>query len=80
MLIYKVLAFLFMIPGVVIVFAAPRIVELWKLDEKTEYELSYDMPEEEVKKYKYNRAMVNVKMLGLLVALPGFIFLIIGFR
>lgn len=80
MLILKILAFLFLIPGVIMVFAAKLAVKKFNLAEKTKINSAYEMDEEESKQYKYLKAIVNFKMLGLLVALPGFILIIIGFR
>ncbi|MDF2523027.1 MAG: hypothetical protein K0R31_668 [Clostridiales bacterium] len=80
MLILRILAFLFIVPGVVMVFASNWAVKKFNLTEKTVVEGEHEMDDEELSEYKRLKAVVNFKMLGLLVALPGFILIIIGFK
>lgn len=80
MLFLRVLAFLFLVPGFGVVFAARRIVEKYNLDKNVRSEYGDEMDEEELKQYKYNKAVVNLKMLGMLIALPGLILIMIAFR
>lgn len=80
MSIYQILGFIFLIPGVMIVFAARWLVGKYSLDSNINCDFESQMNEEEINKYKYNKAVINIKMAGMLVALPGFIFIIIGFR
>lgn len=80
LLILRILAFVFTIPGVFMVFASNWAVEKFNLVDKTQVEFEHEMNEEELRQYKFSKAVVNFKMLGMLVALPGFILIIIGFR
>lgn len=80
MLILKILAFVFIVPGVFTVFAARWLVTKYKLDSKVKCAFEHEMGEEEVAQYKQNKAVVNLKMLGMLVALPGFIMILLLFR
>ena len=79
-MIFKILAFVFLIPGFGLALAAKWVVDRFRLEQKQIYEFEEEMDEEELKQYKYNKAVVNTKMLGMLIALPGLIFLIIAFR
>jgi len=76
----RILAFVFMVPGFITVFAARKIVERFELDKKTKVDATYEMDKEELIKYKYEKAVVNVKLLGMLICLPGVVLTFIAFR
>jgi len=76
----RVMAFIFMVPGFITVFAARKIVEKFELDKKSKADATYEMDEEELKRYKYDKAVVNVKLLGMLISLPGIVLTFIAFR
>ena len=76
----RILAFVFLIPGLAIVYSARRIVEKYSLHDKVECEYEAEMSDEEIAAYKLNKAVVNLKMIGMLIALPGFILAVIAFR
>ena len=79
-LILKILTVVFVIPGMATVLAARWIVKKYALDRKMQCEYEDEMTEEEIAQYKNNKAVINVKMAGMLIALPGFIAAIIAFR
>lgn len=80
MLILRILAFLFLVPGTAMVFGSNWAVRKFNLAEKTAVGGEHSMDEDELKEYKRLKANVNFKMLGMLVALPGFIMIFIGFK
>jgi hypothetical protein len=80
MLLFKILAFIFLVPGVLIVFGARKIVSRFNLGQKAKCDFEYEMNESEIAEYKHNKAVVNMKMIGMLVALPGFILFLIAFK
>lgn len=77
---YRVLAILFILAGSVMVFGARVFVDRFQLQLKSTIDFEHQMDQEEMEQYKMTKAVVNFKMLGLLAALPGFIFIILGFR
>nr|WP_010251779.1 hypothetical protein [Acetivibrio cellulolyticus] len=79
MLYLKVLALIFMISGFASVYLAKYIVNKYNLKERAVCSFEADLTEEELEEYKYNKAIVNVKIFGALVALPGVILILIVF-
>ncbi|MFZ5985835.1 MAG: hypothetical protein ACOYWZ_01755 [Bacillota bacterium] len=77
---YIVLPLLFLVPGFAAVFMAQAIVDRFKLNEKVQCDFEHELSEEEILQYKNNKALLNVKMAGMLTALPGIILIIIIFR
>jgi len=51
-----------------------------KLDERTTCDFEDEITEEELVKYKFDKAVLNVKMAGMLIAFPGLILLLIIYR
>ncbi|NTV91461.1 MAG: hypothetical protein HGA22_14055 [Clostridiales bacterium] len=80
MFVMKVFAFAFLVAGFGTVFAAPVIVRRRKLDEKVQCNFEGELSEEEVKRYKFDKASVNIKLMGLALSLPGLILLYLSFR
>jgi len=76
----KVVGFVFLIPGVLLVFASRWLVRKYRLDNNVKCDFESEISEEDLKEYKYNKAVVNLKMLGMLIALPGFALILIAFR
>lgn len=76
----KVLAFLIIAVGAILVFGAKTIVEKRELDKKIMVDFENEMTEEEVTNYKKQRAVVNVKMIGMIVALPGLVMVLLLFK
>ena len=81
-LILRIMGFLIAACGLVVVYAAPRIVDRKGLADKKQ--LPPDMQEmmkpEEKEKYKRDMAILDVKLKGLLIAAPGFVMVLIAFR
>ena len=80
MIALKVLALVLLVSGVAVVFSARWLVRRYKLDAKAGCSFESEMGEEELKQYKFNKAVVNVKLAGMLVALPGFIIIVFVFK
>lgn len=76
----KILPFIFIVPGFFTVFLARMIVAKYNLDKNQKASFENEMNEEELAGYKVNKAIVNIKMLGMLIALPGLALLIITYR
>lgn len=79
-MILEILTFILLATGIFTVFSAGKIVEHYNLDKKVKSDFEYEMQEEELNSYRHNSAVVNVKILGMLIALPGFILIFIVFR
>lgn len=72
-----ILPLIFIVPGFLVVFAARTLVKKFNLNEKTKCEFESEMSEEELADYKVNKAVVNVKMMGMLIAIPGFVLFVL---
>lgn len=79
-MILKVLAFLFMIVGAVLVYAAGWLVKWFGLEKDVQLGFDHTMDAEELTKLKHTKSIVRVKLLGMLVMLLGLILVIIAFR
>jgi len=79
-LILKAAGFALMAAGFIIVYAAKAIVDRYNLDRNVLPDFENDMNGEEVKKYAYDRTVLNVKLTGMLIALPGIIMVILSFK
>lgn len=80
MLTLKIIGFIFLVAGMIIVYPAPKHVKKYGLDKKIKCDFQNEMNEEEVKAYKQKKAEVNLKMMGMLIMLPGLIMLLIAFK
>ncbi|HOM01560.1 MAG TPA: hypothetical protein PLH43_01860 [Acetivibrio sp.] len=80
MIFLKVLMLLSLVAGFATVFAAKAIVEKFKLNEKAKCDFEDEITEEEAEKYKFDKAVLSVKMTGMLIAFPGLILLLIIYR
>lgn len=74
------MALLFLIVGFGTVFLAKSVVEKYQINEKVTCNFEHEMTEEELLKYKYDKAVVNTKMAGMLIALPGLILIVMLFK
>ncbi len=81
-LILRILGLLLALAGLVVVYAAPRIVDKKGLVSKRKIpaEMAEVMTEEEKTRYKRDMAILDVKLKGLLFAAPGFVLILIAFR
>jgi hypothetical protein len=80
MTLLKILAFIFLIPGILTVFGARKIVSTFNVNRGIKCDFEHEMNESEIAEYKNNKAVVNMKLLGMLIALPGFILFLIAFK
>lgn len=64
--------------GFAMVIAAKSLVRRYDLADKQSCEYSDEMSEEEVESYKFNKASLRIKMMGLIITIPGLILLILG--
>ncbi len=76
----QILAMLFMIPGFGIVYLAKFIVDKYKLNEKAVCNFKHELTDEQLIEYKLNKAVVNIKILGFFIALPGVILLLVSIK
>lgn len=74
-----VISGILVIAGVAVVYAAPRIVEKKKLDEakSVDPERIAGLNEEGIRKFKRESAILDVKVKGVLIALPGAVIVLI---
>ncbi len=79
-MILKVLAFILVAIGAVFIFGARTIVNRFKLNETQRCSYESEMKEEEIELYKTNKAVINIKMLGMIIALPGIVLILVVFR
>lgn len=80
MQILRVVSIILLVIGFGMVAMARWAVEKFELNRNAVCDFEHEMSEDELKQYKVNKAVVNFKMLGMLVALPGLVLFIIGFR
>ena len=76
----KILAFSLILVGAFLVFAAGWIVKRFHMDRDIKIGFEHGMDEDELNNYRFTRAVVNFKMIGMLVMLPGFILVYILFK
>ncbi|MCX7842186.1 MAG: hypothetical protein N2489_03830 [Clostridia bacterium] len=69
----KILGFISIAAGAVMVFGARSFVKKFRLDQSVKCDFENEFTEEELERYKFDKALVNYKMVGLLVALPGLV-------
>lgn len=81
-LILRILGLLIAIAGLIVVYRAPRITDQQGLAEQKMIppDMETVMTPEEKDKYRRDMAILDVKLRGLLIAAPGFIMILIGFR
>lgn len=61
--------------GFALVYAARYIVKKYDLASRQKCEHEAEMEAEEVENYKMNKAVVNIKIIGFVLALPGLVLL-----
>lgn len=81
-IIMKILGGLIAIAGLIVIYGAAKIVDFKKLDEKKQVdpERIATLDEEQVKKFKRDAAILDVKIKGVLIAIPGFLVLLVMFK
>ena len=80
MLALKIMAGILLIAGFVTVLGSKSLVKRFNLDQKVDVKFAHEMNEEEITQYKITKASVDVKMAGMLIALPGIIITLIAFK
>lgn len=78
-MIQKVAGVMFFAGGTAVVFSARWIVSKFNLDKSVTCEYENELDDNEIKSYKYSRAVINVKMAGMLSALPGLVLILVSF-
>ncbi len=76
----KILAGIIIVVGFAIVMMSNRIVKKFEINNKVKLEHEDEMEAEEARDYRMLKASVNVKLFGMLVALPGMVILIMVLR
>ena len=68
--------------GALVIFTAPVIVERFNLAEKraVDEEMKETMTDEELDKYRRYQAILDIKVKGVMFAIPGAIFILVLFR
>lgn len=80
MLILKIIAVVLLVAGFGTVLEAKNLAVKFKTVENTKITFEHEMNEEEMADYKLTKATVNMKMLGMLIALPGIILTLVAFK
>ena len=80
MLALKIIAGVFLLSGFLTVLGAKKLVERLGLDSRVKISDDYEMDGEDAREYRLVKATVNVKMIGMLIVLPGLILTLIAFR
>lgn len=68
-----IIALVIMAIGFAIVFSSRTIVNKFDLAKKQTIEHEEEMSGEELEEYKINKAIFNIKIIGLVVSIPGLI-------
>ncbi len=71
-----IVAIFFIAMGAITAFGAKAIVKKFELNNRMTCDFENEMSEEELQEYFFNKAVVRCKMLGMIIALPGFIMLL----
>lgn len=74
-----ILALVIMGLGFAVVFAAKIIVSKFNLQQKQKCNFESELSKEELDKYKLDKAIVSVKMMGLVITIPGLILFILSY-
>ena len=80
MLALKIIAGVLLLTGFGTVLEAKNLVKRFNLDKNVTVKFEHEMDEEERAEYMNMKATINVKMMGMLIALPGIILTLIAFK
>lgn len=80
MLALKILAGVFLLAGFLTILEAKKLVQRLRLDKKVKISGEHEMNEEDAQDYRLVKATVSVKMIGMLIVLPGLILSLIAFK
>ncbi|MDF2985199.1 MAG: hypothetical protein K0R50_709 [Eubacterium sp.] len=76
----EILSLIIMAVGFITVYSAKFLVKKFRLYERQKCDNASEMSEEEIQTYKYNKAVFNIKITGLVISIPGLILFIVSFR
>ncbi len=74
----EIIGLILMAPGFAAVYLAKYIVDKYRLNEKVVCDFEGELTEEELATYKHNKAILNIKMMGMIISLPGLFLFILG--
>ena len=80
MLFLKIFAAVLVVAGFVVILLAKKVVTRFGLDKRVKIADDMELSDEDLAEYKQLKATVTVKMLGMLVVLPGLIMTLIAFK
>jgi hypothetical protein len=80
MLVLKIIAVVLLLAGFGTVLEAKNIVKKFNMARNVKTDFEHGMDEEELEDYKLTKATVNMKMFGMLIALPGIILTLVAFK
>ena len=80
MLILKIIAVVLLVAGFGTVLEAKNLVKKFNTAPNTKVTFEHEMDEKELEEYKLTKATVNMKMCGMLIALPGIILTLVAFK
>jgi hypothetical protein len=78
--IIRVLSLVVIAVGFAMALGSKLIVGKFGLDKNIACEFEHEMNEAELREYKFTKAVVNFKMWGMAVALPGIVLFIIAYK
>ena len=76
----KIIAFILIILGALINYGAKLIVKRTRLVDKINVDEAMNLPTNDLEGYRLTKATVRIKLLGLMLMLPGVILVFIAFR
>lgn len=76
----EILSLVIIAIGFAVVYSAKAIVGKFQLAEKQKCDNAHEMSEDEIQSYKNNKAIFQIKILGLIISIPGLLLFIISFR
>lgn len=76
----KIIAGILIVSSFAIVVGAKKLVRKFNLDKKIAISSENEMDEEEARDYRLVKATFNVKLYGMLIALPGLVLTLIAFK
>jgi hypothetical protein len=74
----EILGFVLMVPGLITIYRAKMIADKYRIYEKVECNFEEELNEKELTEFKNNRAILIVKIIGMMMLLPGLIWIIIA--
>ncbi len=80
MQIFRVVSVILLVIGFGTAAVARFAVDKFDLSRNAVCDFEHEMSEDELKQYKYNKAVVKIKILGVFIALPGLVLFMISFR